>query len=140
MSMSACDGFRLNVLAAPVTSTANRRSLAIALIVSSSPSVTEFRHSRSHSDRRGRELLNVRCYTHDELVDAVNAEAATLLPETCRRGEFSLNDYLIEAMQLGIVELVDSEDALVSARVPQRPAGRRDSRTVRSELDGKPIR
>ena len=33
--------------------------------------------------------------------------AATLPPETWRGGEFDLNDYLIEAMQVGIIGTVD---------------------------------
>jgi hypothetical protein len=49
-------------------------------------------------------------YTHEELCDAVLAEAATLPPETWRGGEFDLNDYLIESMQVGIIEEVDPED------------------------------
>jgi hypothetical protein len=53
--------------------------------------------------------MSGRVYTYDELVDALNAEAATLPPETWRGGEFNLKDYLIEAMQAGIIEIVDFE-------------------------------
>jgi hypothetical protein len=48
-------------------------------------------------------------YSYDELCTAVEAEAATLPPETWRCGEFDLNDYLIEAMQVGIIEEVDPD-------------------------------
>jgi hypothetical protein len=49
-------------------------------------------------------------YTYDELYDAVEAEAATFPPETWRDDEFNLNDYLIESMQIGIIESVDDND------------------------------
>jgi hypothetical protein len=49
-------------------------------------------------------------YTYDELCDAIEAEAATLPPETWRNGVFNLNDYIIESMQVGIIEEVDPED------------------------------
>jgi hypothetical protein len=49
-------------------------------------------------------------YTHDELCDAIEAEAAILPPETWRGGEFNLNDYIIEAMQVGIIESVDVDE------------------------------
>jgi len=49
-------------------------------------------------------------YTYDELCDAIEAEAATLRPETWRDGVFNLNDYIIEAMQVGIIDTVDDDD------------------------------
>jgi hypothetical protein len=50
-------------------------------------------------------------YSYDELCEAVEGEAATLPPETWRGGEFNLRDYLIEAIQVGIIEQIDPEDA-----------------------------
>jgi hypothetical protein len=47
-------------------------------------------------------------YIYDELVDALNAEDASLPPETWRDGVWNLNDYMIEAMQVGIIERVDA--------------------------------
>lgn len=50
-------------------------------------------------------------YTYEELVDALNAEAATLPPETWRDGVWDVNDYIIEAGQVGIITRVfDDED------------------------------
>ena len=49
-------------------------------------------------------------YIYEELCDAVLAEAAILPPETWRGGEFDLNDYLIESMQVGIIDTVDEDD------------------------------
>lgn len=49
-------------------------------------------------------------YTYDELVAAVEAEAATLPPDTWRSGVWDLNDYLIEAMQAGIINQIDAEN------------------------------
>jgi hypothetical protein len=46
-------------------------------------------------------------YTYDELCAAVLAEPLPWPPETWRGGEFDLNDYLIEAMQVGIIGTVD---------------------------------
>ena len=37
------------------------------------------------------------------------AEAATLPPETWRGGEFDLYDYIVESMQVGIIEQIDPE-------------------------------
>lgn len=50
-------------------------------------------------------------YTYDELVAVVEAEAATVPPETWRCG-WNLNDYLIESMQVGIITQLDPEDDL----------------------------
>jgi len=55
-------------------------------------------------------VMDNRQYTFEELCDALEAEAATLPPETWRGGEFNLNDYIIEAMQVGIIESVDVDD------------------------------
>ncbi|TRW81246.1 hypothetical protein FK535_17480 [Mycolicibacterium sp. 018/SC-01/001] len=49
-------------------------------------------------------------YTYDELVADVEAEAATLPPETWRSGVWDLNDYLIESMQVGIIKKLDPAD------------------------------
>lgn len=48
-------------------------------------------------------------YAYDELVDALNAEAATLPPETWRGG-WDVNDYIIEAGQVGIIETVSQDE------------------------------
>jgi hypothetical protein len=45
-------------------------------------------------------------YTYGELCEAIEAEAATLPPETWRGGVWDLNDYIIESMQVGIIETV----------------------------------
>ena len=49
-------------------------------------------------------------YTFDELCDALEAEAGTLPPETWRDGVFNVKDYIIEAMQVGIIEMVEAVD------------------------------
>jgi hypothetical protein len=49
-------------------------------------------------------------YTYDELVDALNAEAATIPEETWRDGLWDVNDYIIEAMQVGIIDTVEDDD------------------------------
>lgn len=49
-------------------------------------------------------------YTYDELVDALDAEAATLPPEKWRGGVWHVNDYMVEAMQVGIIEVVDDDE------------------------------
>jgi hypothetical protein len=54
-------------------------------------------------------VMDNRRYTYDELCDAIEAEAETLPPETWRDGEFNLNDYMIEATQVGIIETVDED-------------------------------
>ncbi len=52
-----------------------------------------------------------RHFSYDELVDVLNAEAATLPPETWRDGEWDVNDYIVEARQVGLITtVVDSED------------------------------
>jgi hypothetical protein len=66
-------------------------------------------------------------YTYDELCEAVEAEAATFPPETWRGGEFDLNDYLIESMQVGIIEQTDSQRVLLGGR-PIPTAGRHGER------------
>ncbi|MDA2895271.1 hypothetical protein PDG61_30480 [Mycolicibacterium sp. BiH015] len=53
--------------------------------------------------------MSGRFYTYDELVDALNAEAATLPPDTWRDGVWNVIDYIIEAGQVGIIETVFSE-------------------------------
>jgi hypothetical protein len=57
-------------------------------------------------------VMDNRQYTFEELCDALEAEAATLPPETWRDGEFNLNDYIVEAMQVGIIEQIDPGDEL----------------------------
>lgn len=47
-------------------------------------------------------------YTYDELCEAVEAEASTLPPETWHCG-WNLHDYVIEAMQVGIIEQIDAD-------------------------------
>jgi hypothetical protein len=47
-------------------------------------------------------------YTYDELVDALNAEAATL-PEETWRGGWKVNDHVMEAVLVGIIETVDTD-------------------------------
>ena len=60
--------------------------------------------------------MDNRRYTYDDLCEAVSAEAATLPPETWRGGEFNLYDYLVESMQVGIIETVDDDtDGVVDA-------------------------
>ncbi|MCG5433945.1 hypothetical protein LV457_16850 [Mycobacterium sp. MYCO198283] len=54
-------------------------------------------------------LMSDDVYTFDELVEVLNAEAATLPEETWRCG-WDVNDYIIEAMQVGIIESVEVED------------------------------
>ncbi|WP_445169908.1 hypothetical protein ACTXG7_11650 [Mycolicibacterium sp. Dal123E01] len=49
-------------------------------------------------------------YTYDELCAAVEAEAATLPPETWRGGEWNLYDYLVEAAQVGIIKRLYRDD------------------------------
>ena len=56
--------------------------------------------------------LGDRNYTYEELCEAVEAEAATLPPETWRDGEWNLNDYLIESILVGTIETVDGNDLL----------------------------
>ncbi|GAY18734.1 hypothetical protein [Mycobacterium sp. shizuoka-1] len=48
-------------------------------------------------------------YTYDELAATIEAEAATLPPETWRSGEWDLNDYMIEAEQVGIIKRLDAD-------------------------------
>lgn len=55
-------------------------------------------------------VMDNRQYTFEELCDALEAEAATLPPETWRDGYFDFDDYLTEAMQVGIIETVDEDD------------------------------
>lgn len=55
------------------------------------------------------EMSGVR-YTYDELAATIEAEAATLPPETWRSGEWNLNDYMIEAQQVGIIKQIEPED------------------------------
>lgn len=45
-------------------------------------------------------------YAYDELAAAIEAEAATLPSETWRCGVWDLNDYMIEAMQVGIISQI----------------------------------
>lgn len=45
-------------------------------------------------------------YTYDELCAAIEAEAATLPPETWRCGEWNLHDYMVEAAQVGIINQI----------------------------------
>jgi hypothetical protein len=52
-------------------------------------------------------VMDNRQYTFQELCDALEAEAATLPPDTWRDGVWDLNDYIIEAMQVGIIETVE---------------------------------
>ncbi|UXA09994.1 hypothetical protein KXD97_17555 [Mycobacterium sp. SMC-8] len=54
--------------------------------------------------------MNGVLYTYDELVADVEAEAATLPPETWRSGVWNLNDYLIEAIQVGIINEIHPDD------------------------------
>ncbi|WP_163789182.1 hypothetical protein [Mycolicibacterium aichiense] len=49
-------------------------------------------------------------YTRDELAAAIEAEAATLPPETWRSGEWNLADYMIEAEQVGIINRIYLDD------------------------------
>lgn len=51
-------------------------------------------------------------YTYDELSAAIEAEAATLPPETWRCGEWNLYDYMVEAAQVGIINQLFPEDDL----------------------------
>lgn len=53
-------------------------------------------------------------YTYDQLAAAIEAEAATLPPETWRCG-WNLYDYLVEAMQVGIINQIYTEDDLDEA-------------------------
>ena len=54
------------------------------------------------------EMSSVR-YTHGELAATIEAEAATLPPETWRSSEWDLNDYMIEAGQAGIISRIDAD-------------------------------
>ena len=49
-------------------------------------------------------------YTYGELRDATMAEVADLPPATWRDGKFDFNDYLIESIQVGTIEEVDTDD------------------------------
>lgn len=55
-------------------------------------------------------------YTYDELAAKIEAEAATLPLETWRSGEWNLNDYMIEAMQVGIINQIYPDDDLDEVR------------------------
>lgn len=56
----------------------------------------------SGSDRR---------FSREELVDTLNAEAATLPPETWRDGVWNVEDFITEALQLGVIDVeFDGED------------------------------
>jgi hypothetical protein len=48
-----------------------------------------------------------RQYTYDELCDALEAEAATLPPEQWRDGVWDVNEYMMEASLVGIIETVE---------------------------------
>lgn len=50
-------------------------------------------------------------YSYDELVAALDAEAATLPPETWRDGVWNVDDYIVEAGQVGIIETVFADEA-----------------------------
>ena len=54
--------------------------------------------------------IDSRVYTYGELRDATMAEVADLPPETWRDGKFDFNDYLIESIQVGTIEEVDTDD------------------------------
>lgn len=47
-------------------------------------------------------------YTYDELIAALNAEAATLDPDQWEGG-WNAHDYLIEALLVGVIERVHPE-------------------------------
>ena len=48
--------------------------------------------------------------TLDELRTEVEAEVADLPPETWRDGKFDFNDYPIESVLVGTIEVVDTDD------------------------------
>jgi hypothetical protein len=54
--------------------------------------------------------IDGRVYTYGELRDATMAEVADLPPETWRDDKFDFNDYLIESIQVGTIEEVDTDD------------------------------
>ena len=50
-------------------------------------------------------------FTYDESVDELDAEAATLPPDTRGDGVWNVDDYIIEALQVGVITRVfDDED------------------------------
>ncbi|PND57697.1 hypothetical protein CRM90_12020 [Mycobacterium sp. ENV421] len=51
-------------------------------------------------------------YTYDELIEALDAEAATLDPEQWVGG-WDAHEYLIEALLVGTIERVHPDDGLV---------------------------
>ena len=54
--------------------------------------------------------IDGRVYTYDELREVSKAEAADLRLDTWRDGKFDFNDYLIESLHTGTIELVDTDD------------------------------
>ncbi len=53
--------------------------------------------------------MNGVVYTYDDLAATIEAEAATLPPETWRCG-WHLNDYVTEAEQVGIIKRLYRDD------------------------------
>ena len=49
-------------------------------------------------------------YSYHELVEALNAEAASIPEDTWRDGAWNVNDYIIEASQVGIIKVVHDND------------------------------
>lgn len=68
-------------------------------------------------------------YTYDELVDALNAEAATIPEETWRDGVWDVHGYIVEAGQVGIVKVILGDDDFGVEPPEAAPAG--DERTHR---------
>ena len=54
-------------------------------------------------------VMDNRQYAFEELCDALEAEAATLPPETWHDGVWDVNDYIIEATQVGIIDTVEDD-------------------------------
>jgi hypothetical protein len=49
-------------------------------------------------------------YTYEELREATEEQVADLPPETWRDGVFDFDDYLIESLHTGTINVVDDED------------------------------
>jgi hypothetical protein len=50
-------------------------------------------------------------YSYDDLVDALNVEAATLPPKTWRDGVWDISEYMTEASLVRIIETVEDHNA-----------------------------
>lgn len=70
--------------------------------------VSTFRHNR-RMDIDATYRMSGRDYTYDELVDTLNAEAATIPEETWRDGVWDVHGYIVEAGQVGIIKVIPGD-------------------------------